>query len=382
MADKRLTVMISSRSDRFSIDDSEGGRKTLREVRLALKAEVEAETFLNAGLVDVWINEGATGNHNQTAWDECIRQAEDCDLFIGLYDGSAGWSVAGGSVGICQAEFDAALRSAPGKVRILPLPGATIAAGASRARDKRFFEALTTANLFQVPVVGGWNELRSRFLQTLHEQVLRLAREGAREHRRSGGNVGQALDWSRMSFADRSAVIGLTLAKALADRADSNLLQESGPAMAIAKLENTELLFACHGAPRSLSTAAGRDAVGQPFLRDHLLVADAGEDVGGPIHLIGCPKGVTDTQAVNLLGFPEFTVVEGSFGVYASDTVQKIQLCLLADCADPGSTRNSVERLVEWLSRSRELPTMADRAASRRRIIEAIRAEVLSVSAI
>jgi hypothetical protein len=71
---------------------------------------------------------------------------------------------------------------------------------------------------------------------------------------------------------------------------------------------------------------------------------------------------------VSLLGFPEFTVVEGTFGVYASDTVQKIQLCLLANCADPGSTRNAVE----WLTRSRELTIMAHRAASRRRIVEAI----------
>lgn len=78
---------------------------------------------------------------------------------------------------------------------------------------------------------------------------------------------------------------------------------------------------------------------------------------------------------MNLLGFPDFTVVEGSFGVYAADKTQKIQLCLLGDCADPGSTRNAVGRFFEWLERSGELPLLIERASARRRIIDAILAE-------
>ena len=71
----------------------------------------------------------------------------------------------------------------------------------------------------------------------------------------------------------------------------------------------------------------------------------------------------------------DFTVVEGSFGVYAADKTQKIQLCLLSDCADPGSTRNAVTRYFEWLGRSGELPMLVERAAARRRIIDAVLAE-------
>jgi hypothetical protein len=223
-------------------------------------------------------------------------------------------------------------------------------------------------------VQDGWPDLKAKMFQTVREQVLKLAREGAREVRRSGGNVGQALDWSRMSFAERGNAIGRAIASALKDRG-GEIVPGDGPAAVVVELEARELLFACHGAPRSLSTSADRDAVGQPFLCDHLLAARESAATAGPIHLVGCPKGVTENQAVSLLGFPEFTVVEGSFGVYASDTVQKIQLCLLANCADPGSTRNAVERLVEWLTRSRELGIMAQRAASRRRIVEAIREE-------
>lgn len=347
---------------------------TLRQARDLLKAEIEAADFLGTRLVDVWINEHAIGEHDQTAWDECIAQAEKCDLFITLWDGSAGWAMKGGSIGICEAEFTAAFNTAPGKVKVVRLPKPKIATGVGYKRDLRFLAALDAANAFEVHVQEGWPDLRAKMLQTVREQVLKLAREGAREVRRSGGNVGQALDWSRMSFVERADEIGRTIASALQDRGGTTV-PGKGPAAVVVELDGHELLFACHGAPRSLSTSPGREAVGQPFLSDHLLIARDEGTTSGPIHLVGCPKGVTENQAVTLLGFPEFTVVEGTFGVYASDTVQKIQLCLLANCADPGSTRNTVERLVEWLSRSHESVIMADRAAARRRIVEAIRNE-------
>jgi hypothetical protein len=106
-----MRLMISSRSDRFSLADSAGESKTLRAARLLLKEEIEAETFLGKGLVDVWINEAAVGSHDQTAWDECITQAEESDLFLSLFDGTSGWTPAGGSVGICHAEFGKAARN-------------------------------------------------------------------------------------------------------------------------------------------------------------------------------------------------------------------------------------------------------------------------------
>ncbi len=130
--------------------------------------------------------------------------------------------------------------------------------------------------------------------------------------------------------------------------------------------------MACHGAPRSLSVSASRELVGQPFLQDHGLIDGLDTKIIGPIHLIGCPKGVTETQAVTMLGFPDFIVVEGDFGIYAADRVQRIQLCLLANCGDPGSTRNAVDRFFGWLDTSGELPDMIARAKARRKIIQAI----------
>jgi hypothetical protein len=62
------------------------------------------------------------------------------------------------------------------------------------------------------------------------------------------------------------------------------------------------------------------------------------------VHVIACHKGVTENQAVGLLGFPDATIVTPAFGVYVADNVQKIQLILLANCRDESSTRYAVQR--------------------------------------
>ena len=372
MAQQKLKLMISSRSDRSEIPDGAGAMMKLRDAREQLKAAIEAAGFLGDGLVQVWINETEAGDFDDNAWDECVAQAVECDLFISLYDGSAGWPGKGRSIGICEAEYNAALTTAPSKVKVVRLPGAKLKSGDTR--DESFAQTLVKQARFELHVKKDWPELRERVLGLVREMVLKAAHEGAREYRKSGANVGLALDWSRMSFAERAEAIRVTIAGALVS--DGAMAAGAlGAGLAVLPLGVEEVLFSCHGAPRSLALSASRELVGQPFLKDHLLLQNVGPDVVGPIHLIGCPKGVTESQAVSLLGFPDFTVVEGGFGVYAADRVQKIQLCLLANCADPGKTRNAVTRFFEWLDRAGELPLMIERAISRRRIIDVVLAE-------
>ncbi|MNR20151.1 hypothetical protein D3C85_1369790 [compost metagenome] len=92
----------------------------------------------------------------------------------------------------------------------------------------------------------------------------------------------------------------------------------------------------------------------------------------GPVHLIGTPKTVTESQAITMLGAPDVTVVSGDFGVYAADPLHRVQLGLLAGCADPGSTRNAVQAFLEWLDQSGEIVRLVKRAGGRRRILDAI----------
>jgi len=120
--------------------------------------------------------------------------------------------------------------------------------------------------------------------------------------------------------------------------------------------------------------AAAREMVGQPFLRDHLYEKVLTD--GGPVHLIGCHKTVTEAQAMKLLGFPDATVVTTKFGVYVADNVQKIQLVLVANCRDEANTRHGVGRFFEWLQQTGEGAMLSERAVSRARIVKSIAQEL------
>jgi hypothetical protein len=372
MAPRKLKLMISSRSDAFGLPDGQGGEIKLREIRTTLKRELETAEFLGNSLLKVWINETEHGNQTEIDWDECLIEATECDLFIALYDGNAGWERDKSGLGICQAEFDAAFNTAPQKVQIVRLPNAKLPNPVTEGAT-RYLDALTRAHRFETHIKKDWPELQTKIKDLVRNMVLRTGLEGARQFRKSGANVGQALDWTRMDFNERSDAIKHAIALAVGrDRTGRTIAHES-----LRELEGQKLLFVCHGAPRSMAEAAGREAVGRPFFSDHHLVAgDTGATFVGPVHLIGCPKGVTDLQAITLLGTPDITVVPGSFGVYAVDRVNMVQVCLLADCADSGSTRNAVARLFEWLERSGEQRPLVKRAAARRRILDVIADEL------
>ena len=96
------------------------------------------------------------------------------------------------------------------------------------------------------------------------------------------------------------------------------------------------------------------------------------DNAHGPAHVIACQKSVTENQAVNLLGFPDATIVTTAFGIYVADNIQKIQLILLANCRDESSTRYGVQRFFDWLARSGEAKFLAARARGRSTIITAI----------
>ena len=133
--------------------------------------------------------------------------------------------------------------------------------------------------------------------------------------------------------------------------------------------------FVPNAIPATLSIGAAREMVGQPFLKDHLLVPVLTGKRTGPIHVIGCHKSVTEAQATKLLGFPDAEVVVPPFGVYVADNIQKIQLIFLKNCRDESTTRHNVQRFFEWLEQNSEDKLLAKRAASRAKIIRTIATE-------
>jgi hypothetical protein len=71
----------------------------------------------------------------------------------------------------------------------------------------------------------------------------------------------------------------------------------------------------------------------------------------GAGHLIACQKGVTETQALRQLGFPDAIAVTAPFGVYVADPVQKIQMVFIANCRDETTTLGQLQRFCSGWSR-------------------------------
>jgi len=373
MAQRKIRLMISSRCKTKILKDSSSVKTTLSEVRKELKIEFEKESFLGAPILDVWINEEESEDGSSNAWESCCKQARDCDIFLGILDGDAGWQreVGGGGIGICHAELEEARAKAPGKIRLIRV--------APFKKDKGgpndlFQDALKAANLWENSYTGNAQNLKKKLKGLVREQILQLSLEGAKELKKSGPNSGQALEWQRLNYKDRQ--------KAMLSAARNSFLAQKGAedlseCVTIA-LSGAVIVTKLSAVPAAFTVSAARELVGQPFLADHNLVGYLTEKRIGPVHVILCNKTVSEAQAIQLLGFPDATIIQGSFGTYLADNVQKIQVCLITNCRDVASTRHGIQRLLEWLQSTGEDDLLVQRARSRTAIVEAISQEQIT----
>ena len=102
----KIKIMISSRcNDKFPLDGPKA--KTLTQIRVKLQEEIEAIQIFGHELFEVWINEQNGTSGDASSWEECTKQASECDILIVLFNGNAGWLGTGehGTMGICHAEF-------------------------------------------------------------------------------------------------------------------------------------------------------------------------------------------------------------------------------------------------------------------------------------
>jgi Domain of unknown function (DUF4062) len=187
----KIKVMISSRcEDKFPL--SSGTGKKLSDFRRRLKGEVEAATLFGERPYEIWIHEKATENVELDAWDECLRQARECDIFIALYNGNAGWlGGLGGTVGICQEEFVTAYSEAPGKVFIVNIFESSSPRVPSRSADKSF-QKQNQARFGRM--INDPKTLENEILQTIVQATVKMVRRGVKEAGRGRGYLGPALD--------------------------------------------------------------------------------------------------------------------------------------------------------------------------------------------
>jgi Domain of unknown function (DUF4062) len=368
-----ITVMISSRCN----DPVPDRTKTvsLSDLRVQLKSEIEG--ILADGTkraFDVWISEdGDPGPGSSDAWDVCMQQARSCDVLICLYNGHSGWARPGSSVGICEAELQTAVDTAPEKVRLIQLEP-------SRARktppesewDARFQAYVEKLALYRGGFVAkSADQVRRATLGALRSAIVESTKTGTRAGRMRSAYQGEALDWNRLDFRTRRDRMVAAVTSELLHHPGARQVDAESVVFSVA---GVPVLFVCHAIPAAMTLAQARELTGQPFLRDHEYLKSGA--TAGPVHLIACYGNVTDSQARRQLGFPDATVVSPPFGIWVADPVQKIQMLFLAGCVDSGTARQQAERALEWLARSGEDAQLAARAVSRARIVEAIATEL------
>ena len=367
---RNIRIMISSRcNDLFPLSGE--GAQVLSKTRLKLKSMIEGEKLLGRNLFDVWINEDSPPQEGSSdSWEVCLQAVKDCDILLVLDNGNAGWAKTGSDIGICHAELLTAMSAAPEKVFIVCLGSAVADNSDQGKRNARFQAYVSQLNLFRGTVAGTISDLEKRVLEVLHEAVVKLAQKGVRELKKGRAYSGQALEWNRMDYLHRQRAIIDVLNDALSSHKSSPHGEH-----AFVSLASFATLFLVNSIPAAISISRAREMVGQPFLRDFQFAGLLKKNQGGPVHLIGCHRGITESQALKLLGFPDATIVSTPFGVFVADNVQKTQLVFIADCCDESSTRHGVQRFFEWLHQSGEEELLALRAMSRTRIIRSIAKE-------
>lgn len=366
---QRLRIMISSRCNTKIKDETKS--TLLSELRLELKSILIDEKLFGETLFEVWISEEPTDvSARESAWDECMSQVEKADIILCLYSGEGGWAKHSGDIGICHAELETAFNKEPAKLFIINIQESlVVAVNADDPINKKMAAYLTKINRFYNSA-NSKNEIINISKEIVVEAVLKLAKMGRRESRKGKYNFGEALDWARMNFSERKKAIETEILDQF-EQSGHILLENECVAYSHHK---AKYLFKVHGIPSGMNVSSAREMVGQPFLRDHILIDN--ESINGPIHLVGVNKGVTEQQAIGILGHPDAVVVEGAYGVYIADKIQSIQMVFLANCRDSASTRHNVQKFIDWLQESGEVDDFFKRGKSRKAIVDIINKQI------
>jgi hypothetical protein len=364
MAD-RLRIMLSSRVDdpHSSLPDG----TTMRELRDHLKKRIDAVKLPGADerLFDVFVNEGEAALAGDGDVERhCREQIQKADVVLVLYNGSAGWA-SQGLEGICHLELRAAMDSAPHKVRIVRLP-LTASPSAVDLQFRKYAESqhpFSTDKAYETTA-----DITEQCHKALRTAIVTMVAERAREGSlRSARSRGDAFSWARLSMTERAGAMRRAAVQALTEARAGEPVPEDD-ALVVLPWGDDRLLLRVDAVPGPMSTAAARERVGQPFLRDHELSAHLTACVG-PVHVIVVQGGASETQAAKQLGSPDATIVPTDFGVYVADEIQKVQMIFLARCIDASAIFGRVQSLLNWLDATQEGDRLARRASERARVV-------------
>ena len=367
-----IKVMLSSRSMSTVFTSN----TTLETIRRNLQTMLHAVRWTFPGVPDprpiassqpifeVWIHENEVAANDRTTLELSVDEIGLADIIIVLYTGEAGSIETDAHMGICYAELQAALARRSDVVHVIALPPVTTP---TSKLDIAFQSYVQDQHRFQLGShITDEETLQAKVLQLLQKAVANLVKRGARGGRRR--DQGQSLDWGRLELAARRQEMRTSLLKWMGQEAADG----AADGVVDAALARQTFCIRVDAIPAALTVPAARELVGQPFLRDHLLVDYLTDDSPGIIHLIACHRGVTESQAIRILGTPDSITVASDFGIYAADHVQQIQMFFLTQCADEAAVGDAWGRLDSWLVQTGEINRVTRRAQARSNILRAV----------
>lgn len=373
MAGDTLRIMISSQVEARVFDPP----VSLRNLRNRLKDYIEQQLTLGGRQVfDVWLCEQDVGSSIDSWWQTSRDEVRQADLVLVLYTGEAGTRVKENGLGICHAElYEAAQFS---REKVLPVIALGDPVRSRKKADKAFQQYVEELKPWPNQPANE-TELHLICAQVLAKSIVKLVKKGVRRRRGASFDVGNALDWSKLDFVERKQKIEAVLLEYFVTGGGKvcSAPAANGMQAVVAALDGQQVLWCVHAIPAAASQAAAREMVGQPFLHDHLMVPLLQQHgCAGPVHLVGCHKGITESQALKMLGVIDCTVVKTEFGLYLADRVQQIQMLFLAHCRDLTSTRSALTELFQWVDLAEEDEDIVRTARSRTAILQVIAREL------
>jgi len=374
----QLEVMISSRNTALVPAGRGRTSVTMTAIRQRAKERLIAPVFEKASPVfGVWINEDDAAMPNpEDTWEACIRRARECDLFIAIFDGHSGWRAKAQTIGICEAEMNAALQANPSKVLLVTLEPITPRGGDEGKWDKRYIAFVKGLGRSWATVKTA-EALENAIVTAARNALVDLASKALAFGRSGTPYLGIALEWTRISFEERKLAMEEELVAGLAGAGGKAFAARRGrrPREIVFPFGGGQVLLCCSAMPAAFSVGRAREMIGQPFLNDHQILR-RDQKVAGPVHVVACYRGITEAQARGYLGFPDAVFVDAPFGMWVADRVGMAQTLFLARCSDPNTTRLRLDQALRWLAESKEGDELLRRAESRARIVHAIATEV------
>jgi hypothetical protein len=357
----KIRIFLSSRvNSTFKNLDSDF---TLTELRQYIRESFEDEVFLGENVFEVIINENSFNNDfSKDAFDNCLDKMRSCHIIIILYNGEAGWSAENVPTnGICHDEFLVAMKEFSGLTWAMDISSYFILSETKKEKKKNnaFSEDVNRSfrHMEKISTPQTVESLKKTVLKQIKGYVLEAFQQSfkTRKEQVSGNNVfGSTLDWSKLNYSERQEAISIQI----------KLNFDSIPAL-------TTVLKAFHAIPDNMSVADARNLIGRPFIKEHELVKNKVEK-SGVIHFIAVYGNATEIQVKNLVGYPDLTVIKGTFGFYLWEKNTHVQMFFFTKCINPQTIKIRLSQLINWLNGSGEQPRIVVRANARFSILDAI----------